>query len=124
MHAASTGVIGCVPQTLSWHRVHEKNSSRTLTSIRDQKEREQQLRQQSVYFLETFFKRPVAREHEKKSLLEYVSLLKTLDGKKFSFPMFRYVMRNRRLIFHYKKKPFVVISHIKHAVRMARKGLL
>lgn len=124
MHAASTGVIGIVPQTLTWHRVHDKNFSRTLTSIKDKKEREDQLRKQSVHFLETFFERPVGREDEKKSLLQYASILKTLDGKKFSSAMFRYVMKNRNLIFHYKKKPFVFFSHLKHAVRMARKGLL
>ncbi len=124
MHAASTGIIGCIPQTLTWHRVHEKNSSRMLTSIKDKQEREEQLRQQSVYFLETFFKRPVAREKEKRSLLQYASLLKEMDGRKFSFKMFRYVMQKRKLIFHYKKKPFVFFSHLKHALRMARKGLL
>jgi hypothetical protein len=124
MHAASTGIIGCVSQTLTWHRVHEKNSSRTLTSIKDKQEREQQLRQQSVYFLETFFERPVAREDEKRSLLHYASLLKEMDGRRFSPSMFRYVMKNRKLIFHYKKKPFVFFSHLKHALKMGRKGLL
>lgn len=124
MHAASAGIIDCIPQTLTWHRVHEKNSSRTLTSIKDKQEREQQLRQQSFYFLETFFKRPVAREKEKQSLLHYASLLKEMDGRKFSFPMFRYVIKKRKLIFHYKKKPFVFFSHLKHALRMSRKGLL
>ena len=124
MHAASTGVIGCIPQTLTWHRVHEKNFSRNIFSIKDKEEREQQLRQQSVHFLETFFERPVAREKEKLSLLHFASLLKELDGKNFSFALFRYVMENRKLIFHYKKKPFVFFSHLKHALRMARKGLL
>lgn len=124
MHAASTGAVGCIPQTLTWHRVHDSNSSRTLTSIKDKQEREQQLRQQSAYFLETFFKQPVARENEKQSLLGYASLLKVMDGKKFSWPMFRYVMKNRKLIFHYKKKTFVFFSYLKHAFRMARKGLL
>jgi len=124
MHAASTGTIGCIPQTLTWHRVHDKNSSRTLTSIKNKEEREQQLRQQSAHFLETFFQRPVAREKEKRSLLQYASLLKKMDGKKFSRPMFNYVMKNRKLIFHYKKKPFVFFSHLKHALRMARRGLL
>ena len=124
MHAASSGTIGCVPQTLTWHRVHDSNSSRTLTSIKDKQEREQQLRQQSACFLETFFKQPVARENEKKSLLQYASLLKTMDGKKFFRPMFRYVMKNRKLVFHYKKKSFVFFSHLKHALRMAKRGLL
>ena len=124
MHAASTGTIGCIPQTLTWHRVHEKNSSRTLTSIKDKEEREQQLRHQSAYFLESFFKRPVAREKEKQSLLHYASLLKEMDGRKFSFAMFQYIMKKRKLVFHYKKKPLVFFSHLKHAWRMARKGLL
>jgi glycosyltransferase involved in cell wall biosynthesis len=124
MHAASTGTIGCIPQTLTWHRVHDKNFSRTLTSIEDKEERDQQLRQQSIHFLETFFSRPVVREKEKLSLLHYASLLKTMDGKTFSRPMFSYVMKHRKLIFHYKKKPFVFFSHYKHARRMARKGLL
>ncbi len=124
MHAASIGVIGVVPRTLTWHRVHEKNSSRTLTSIIDKEERDSQLRQQIIYFLETFCKKDIGKEKEKKSLLEYAALLKDMDGKKFSPGMFRYVIKNRRLIFHYKKKPFVFFSHIKHAFRMARKGLL
>jgi len=124
MHAASTGIIGCIPKTLTWHRVHDKNFSRTLTSISDKEEREQRLRQQSVHFLENFFQRPVAREKERRSLLEYASILKTMDGKEFSSAMFRYVMKNRHLIFHYKKKPFVFFSHYKHARRVARKGLL
>lgn len=124
MHAASIGVIDFVPHTLTWHRVHDKNSSRTLTSVKDKQEREHLLRQQSAYFLETFFKRSVAREKEKQSLLYYASLLKEMDGKKFSSAMFRYVMKNRKHIFHYKKKPFLFFSHLKHAFRMARKGLL
>ena len=124
MHAASTGIIGCIPQTLTWHRVHDKNSSRNLTSIKDRTEREYQLRRQCVYYIETFFKKPVGGEKEKNSLLKYASLLKTMNGKKFSSPMFRYVLKNRKLIFHYKKKPFVFFSELKHTFRIARKGLL
>jgi hypothetical protein len=66
----------------------------------------------------------VAREIEKQSLLQYASLLRQMDGKTFFRPMFDYVMKNRELIFHYKKKPFVFFSYYKHARKMARKGLL
>jgi glycosyltransferase involved in cell wall biosynthesis len=124
MHAASIGVISCVPQTLTWHRVHEKNSSRILTSINDKEERSWQLRKQSIYFIETFCAKGIAKEKEKNSLLEYASLLKKIDGKKFSLSMFSYIMKHRHLVFHYKKKAFAFISHIKHAYRMAYKGLL
>lgn len=125
LYAASTGTIGCVPQTLTWHRVHEKNSSRTLTSIRDKKEREQQLRLQQVHFLESFCRLGIGDQEANHSLLQYASLLQKMDGEKFSWPMFRFVMKHRRLIFHYKKrKPFLFISHFKHALRMAKRGLL
>ncbi|MBM3415895.1 MAG: hypothetical protein FJY20_05505 [Bacteroidetes bacterium] len=124
MHAASTGIIGCIPQTLTWHRVHEKIFFLHLTSIKDKQERETRLRKQMIHSIETFFQKPVAREKEKRSLLHYTSLLKEMDGKTCSPAMFRYIMKNRKLIFHYKKKPMVFFSRLKHAIRMARKGLL
>ena len=124
MHAASLSYIYCVPLTLTWHRVHEKNSSRTLTSIRDEKERNKQLRIQSVHFIETFFARSKARELEKISLLQYAGLLKKMDGEKFNGQMFRYILKNRRLVFHYKRGPLLFFSQLKRAFRMGRKGLL
>ena len=122
MHAAGMGVIGCVPHTLTWHRVHEKNSSRTLTSIKNEEERNSQLRQQSAYFIETFYGKNMTKE--KKSLLRYAAILKNMDGKKFSRAMFTWVVKHRKQVFHYKKKPFVFLSHLKHAYRMAYNGLL
>ncbi len=124
MHAASLGVIGCVPYTLTWHRVHEKNHSRHLTSIANRKERERQLREQCAHFIETFMRTPWARPEEKRSLLKYAGLLRAMDGKKFSWKMLGYTWKNRDKIFHYKRKPLVIFSHLKHAFRMGRKGLL
>ena len=124
MHAASISTIGCIPQTLTWHRAHDSNSSRILTSIENREEKNNQLRLQCIHFIESFCTRNIAREKEKKWLLEYATLLKKMDGKKFSFSMFRYIMKHRHLVFHYKKKSFAFFSHIKHAYRMGYKGLL
>lgn len=125
MHAAAAGTIGCVPKTLTWHRVHENNSSRNIMRIKERDQRNEQLRHQSVYFLETFCSRGVLNDPQKSSLLEYARLLRTLDGTHFSWPMFRYVFRNRRRVFHYKKqKIFLIFSQLKHAFRMGTKGLL
>jgi len=125
MHAAATGTIGCVPQTLTWHRVHGSNFSRDLMSIADEKERGEQLRRQCAYFIETFFESCGEKRAERSSLLYYASLLKQTDGKKFSWPMFRYVLQHRKNIFHYKKpKPFIGFSYLKHAFRMGYRGLL
>ncbi|MFN8250451.1 MAG: glycosyltransferase [Ferruginibacter sp.] len=125
MHAAATGVVGCIPQTLTWHRSHSSNSSRNITSISDEAERNRQLRQQSIHFLKTFCARKILKPQQEASLLQYASLLEQTDGKKINWKMFRYVMQNRRLVFHYKKpKPFIFISYLKHALKMAKKGLL
>jgi glycosyltransferase involved in cell wall biosynthesis len=125
MHAAATGVIGCVPETLTWHRVHSSNSSRGITSIKDAGERNDQLRKQCAYFITSFCSKGILKGPPVNSLLTYASLLKKMDGKKFCRQMFLYVLKNRKLVFHYKKpKPFLFISHLKHAYKMAYKGLL
>ena len=125
MHAASVGTIGCIPQVLTWHRIHRHNSSMSITSINDKGERYGQLRKQCAYFIETFYKRNTDDQPQRDSLLGYARLLKKLDGKKFSWLMFCYIFKNRKLVFHYKKqKPFILISYLKHAYRIAYSGLL
>jgi glycosyltransferase involved in cell wall biosynthesis len=124
MHAASSGYIACVPETLTWHRVHQKNFSRTLTSIQDRGERLRQLRLQCADFIEAFMKTQWPRKEEKTSLLEYAAILRSMDGKKFSWKMFRYVWKNRDRVFHFKKKPLLIFSQLKHAFRMGFNGLL
>lgn len=125
MHAAATGVVGCVPQTLTWHRCHSANSSRTITGIKNEAERNKQLREQSVYYIKTFCSRKLLKPQQENSLLQYANVLQQMDGKKFNPKMFVYVLKNRKLVFHYKKpKAFLFISYLKHAFKMARKGIL
>lgn len=125
MHAASTGYIGCIPKTLTWHRVHNSNSSRQIMSLKNKMKRNEELRMQSIYFIESFCNRKLLKEQQQISLQKYAHLLKTLDGKSFSRNMFMYVLNNRKLIFHYKKpKLFITFSYLKHAYRMAYHGLL
>jgi glycosyltransferase involved in cell wall biosynthesis len=124
MYAASKGVIGCIPQTLTWQRIHDNNFSRQLHVIRDKGERNKKHRIQYSYFIKTFFATGAGRENEKASLLKYAAILDEMDGKKFNWKMFRYVIANRKLIFHYKRKPLVLFSHIKHSLRMAKSGVL
>lgn len=125
MHAAAAGTIGCIPLTLTWHRNHSQNSSRTLTTIKDREERDKQLRNQMIHFIETFCHSNRTNNKEKDSLLTYTRILKRMDGKKFNTDMFFYVLKKRKLIFHYKKNnAFAFLSHLKHALRMGYRGLL
>ena len=56
---------------------------------------------------------------------QYNHLAQTLDGKKISWPLFRLILRNRDKIFHYKKKkPLLIFSQIKHALQLAKTGVL
>jgi hypothetical protein len=125
MHAAATGIIGVVPQVLTWHRLHQTNSSGNITRIMEKEERYIQLRKQCIHFIETYCNRNILSGPQKKSLLEYLSLLRKMDGRKFSGPMFRYIFKNRKLVFHYKKQsPLLFFSYLKHSIRVAYKGLL
>ncbi|MDZ4808558.1 MAG: glycosyltransferase family 2 protein [Bacteroidota bacterium] len=124
IHAASMGTLGCIPETLSWQRIHGNNFSLKVYSTGNKKEKQAALRKQWIYFIETFFKKSLGGEKEKKSLLKYAGMLKKMNGTTFSLAMFRYILKNRKLVFHYKRKPFVFISHLKHAYRMARSGVI
>lgn len=124
MYAASRGNIGCVKKTLSWQRIHGKNYSRGIHAIIDKQERDSKKRKQWSYFIRSFFATGAGKDPEKKDLLHYADILDQMDGKKFSREMFRYIMSHRKLVFHYKRKPLVFISHYKHARRMAKTGVL
>lgn len=125
MCAVRLAPLGCIAQTLTWHRMHDDNSSREILSLKDNMEKNRQLREQFIHALETFFSRKDIQTEEEKFLQQYCELLKKMDGRRFSFPMFSCIMKNRKKIFHYKKnKPLLYFSHLKHAIRMARTGVL
>jgi glycosyltransferase involved in cell wall biosynthesis len=124
MHAVSYGVIGCVNMTLTWQRIHESNHSRNIHVIKDKPERDTARRKQWAYFIESFYEKQGGKPAERESLLEYATLLAKMDGKHFSRPMFSYIMRHRHEVFHYKTKELSYFSHLKHALRLARCGVL
>ncbi len=125
MCAVRLAPIGCIPHTFTWHRMHGDNSSRTILSVEDKEERNRQLRQQFIHAMETFYERSAPSTDDDQFLLDYTNLLKKTDGKGFSFPLFSLILKNRKKVFHYKKqKPLLFLSHCKHALRMARTGVL
>lgn len=122
MHTAIKHKLVCLQHTLTWQRVHDKNSSLQVYRL-GKKEKEAKLRAERILILEKFL--PGAPQHLKsiQSLQQYLSALKQIDSNRFSWRMFLYVLKNRKWVFHYKRKPFVVISHIKHAFKMAKTGV-
>lgn len=124
MHAARKKAIGFIPKTLAWQRVHEGNYSLQVYQL-GKDEKRARLRNQWIKMIEAFFSRHPKESPERRSLLYYAQLLKQLDGHRFSWPMFHYAWKHRKKIFHYKKKkPLIIISHFKHALRLARTGVI
>ncbi len=124
MIAASEGTIDCIPKTLCWQRMHRNNYSHQLHNMKDAEEKNKLKRKEWSYFIRHFFASYRGRENERSALLKYADILDEMDGRHFNQKMFFHVMKYRALIFHYKRKPMVIISHIKHALRMAKTGVL
>lgn len=124
MFAAANGRIICLPQTLCWQRMHGNNFSHQVHNLNDPFEKNRIKRKEWSYFIRQFFSSYRGDPSEKSSLLTYAHLLDKMDGHQFSWTMFIHVLKHRKLIFHFKRKPLVFISHFKHALRMAKSGVL
>jgi glycosyltransferase involved in cell wall biosynthesis len=122
MHAAADGALGVVKQTLTWHRVHNDNFSRNLTSIEDKHERKLQLRKQMIHFLDEILGRKILPLLSAKMLSQYKTLLEGQTPGKFSIPLFRFFVRHRKIVFHYKKK-LNIFSVLKRSYRRAVYGI-
>lgn len=124
MAAASEGVIQCLPRTLCWQRMHGNNFSHQVHNLEDRHKKNKIKRKEWSYFIRQFFASHEGKPDEKRSLLKYADLLDQMDGRHFSRAMFLHILKQRKLVFHYKRKPLVFISHFKHALRMAKSGVL
>ncbi len=122
MHTALKHKLVYCNATLTWQRVHANNSSLQVYRL-NKKEKEAALRGERISMLENFL--PAAPSHLEsvQSLKKYLAALKKINGKQFCRPMFFYVLKNRKWVFHYKRKPFAFVSHIKHAFKMAKTGV-
>lgn len=120
--ASSVGKVGCVPLTLTYHRVHPDNSSRTLVNIPDKKERYQQLREQRIHFIEMFLKKHFVQPHIRSFLLRYKNRLEQKKDNSFSLTLFMFNIRSSHTVFHYKKS-MSMLSLFKNSYKRAKTGL-
>lgn len=118
MNAVSVSVLKYVPHTLTWQRLHSSNASLQTYRL-SKKVQYQQLRQQRITLLEHYFVRNKIQTEASLSLKQYLVALKQLHQSSFSKAMFKYVINNRKWVFHYKRKGVGFLSHLKYAIRMA-----
>lgn len=122
MYAAADSALGVVKQTLTWHRVHDDNFSRNLTSIADKHQRKLQLLQQVIHFLDEILKRNALPAFSAKMLTQYKTMLEQQTPGKFSWPLFRFFVQHRHIVFHYKKK-LNIFSVVKRSYRRSFYGI-
>lgn len=122
MVASAVDSVDYVPETLTYHRMGHNNSSRTITSIEEKKERITQLQQQSLHHIDEFLKRPLANKQTRVLLEKYVSLMKQKKDHRFDRALFLFFFRNRAITFHYKRKRNL-FSIAKNSIRKSFTGL-
>lgn len=120
--ASSTGKVGCVPLTLTHHRVHTANFSRDIVNIKSKQERTQQLREQRILFIDTYLKKPIVKNDIRFFLLRYKNRLTNKKDNRFSITFFLFYLRNSSIVFHYKTD-MSFLSLLKNSFRRAFTGL-
>jgi hypothetical protein len=122
MVASAIGSVQCIRQTLTYHRMWDSNSSRVLTSIKEKTERWEKLRSQGVHHLDEFLSRPYARPETRALLEQFASLLRNKKDNRFSWPLFIFFLKNRKVTFHYKRHRNI-FSITKNSFKRAFTGL-
>jgi hypothetical protein len=112
MHAARISSLGCIPLKLTWHRMHGANHSMKILSLKDRAERNKKRGRQFIHSLETLLATSGSDSGDAEFLHQYFSLLKKMDGRRFSKAMFFCILKKRKKIFHDKKRNPYFSFHI------------
>lgn len=114
-NTCAIGEIAAVEKILVWHRMHATNATGAA------KPRILFYRQQQVILPELLRIKgidPQAKAFGEKLL----QLYSAFPQKRFSFPLFWFLLRHARILFAHKKRMFPLISYIKHSIKYARRG--
>lgn len=120
--ASSTGKVGCVPLTLTYHRIYSSNTSRANMNIQNRQKRSQQLREQRILFIDDFLQKPFLQNEIRSFLLRYKKRLVQKTDNRFSITFFLFYLRNSSIVFHYKID-MSILSLLKNSFRRAFTGL-
>ncbi len=120
--ASSIGKVGCVPLTLTYHRVHLSNASRIIVNIENKQKRSRELRLQRILFLEAFLQKPFLQKEVRSFLLRYKKRLVQKTDNRFSITFFLFYLRNSSIVFHYKID-MSILSLLKNSFKRAFTGL-
>jgi glycosyltransferase involved in cell wall biosynthesis len=122
MVASATDKVVCIKETLTYHRIYNANSSRTLLDMKDKNERISKIRQQCIIHMEKFLSRKFAAKNTTRIIEKYTALLRRKKNNRFSFSLFSFFFKYRPITFHYKRKQNI-FSLVKNSFKKAFTGL-
>ncbi|MBL7741740.1 MAG: glycosyltransferase [Chitinophagaceae bacterium] len=116
--AACNGGVGYIEDILVFQRVHDSNI--TIRERFDPKSKESKLlfSQMVEQHLAAFSSIPNMPVAHVQYFSRLISLWSSGANKKFSWPLFFFLFKNRKLVFNYKKRIFSFFSHLKHCYRL------
>ena len=116
--AACNGGVGYVDKILVFQRVHGSNVTVGGMYDHNVKESRPQFKQLVLNHLQQFAVVPGMPDNQKRFYVKLLRLWSEAISKKFSWPLFFFIMQNRKIIYNYKQRKFGLISHIKHTFRL------
>lgn len=115
--ALTKGKVSGTNEVLSYHRQHTSNASaktghRKFLSLSECEEK--------IIAYRAFLVIPGIRRNTKKILNQLIEYYSDLPERKFSLPLFKYLLANNRTLLKYKKTGFLYINIFKTCYRMSR----
>lgn len=118
--AAYNGGVQYLPEILVLQRMHDKNITveNTLTPA----QRREKMKRFIIPHARAFRNIRNIPEKDKAMLTRFADLLETSLTKERHWPLFRFLVTYRNLLFFYKRRAFPIISQIKHSLLFSKNG--
>ena len=121
--AACNGGVTYLPEVLIYQRVHGENVSMSKGCSYDDKDYKFIFNNSLLLFLKKCCTIPNMIAGHKIFFESFYELWQESITKKFDLPLFLFLLKYRKLIFHYKNKPLAIFSHVKHSFRIASNSM-
>jgi glycosyltransferase involved in cell wall biosynthesis len=115
--AAYNGGVQFYPEVLVMQREHENNVTLDSGNRNTKTEKRKIYKQKVVSHCDAFQKAPNIPQSHKKFADEVASLMKRSFSQKFYLPLFLFLMKNRKILFNYKRRKIGFFSYLKHSFR-------
>ena len=118
--AACNGGVGYVKDVLVFQRVHESNRTVGGAFDHNNKKSKSLFNEMVENHVAAFQSIPNMPADHVQYFKMFFQLWSAARKKKFSWPLFFFLVKNRRLVFNYKRKRWGFFSYVKHSYRLAR----